>query len=303
MATFEQVHTPGTPLYHRYGGCTARATLRLQGKRTVWSINCPYDKGFKMQAFDTHNTAVVTHKVAHGYTGTAGNAKGWRVLLLESELPKSPRLAKPAITLEGMTYEKAIAKLKRPAPAKTPRSTNGTGTPAKGTRKATTSRKRSRRDAGARVAARAQRLNPFKAKSDSDYAQDVPGGTRRRSRPHEGLVNGFSEWLQALGYDVVYNKWVDLAVREPPVFFEAKSVRKSPKLPSAIREAVGQLYEYRYFLAEAPQTGLVLVLDTEVPGKWVSYLDEDREIGLAWRAEKGFALSPLAASLLRISSE
>jgi hypothetical protein len=83
------------------------------------------------------------------------------------------------------------------------------------------------------------------------------------------------------------------------VIIEAKVV-----LPGAwansIRQAVGQLYEYRYFQVVPPDSALVFLASVEVPAKWIDYLDADRGIGVAWRTKDSFELSARARSALGI---
>lgn len=80
------------------------------------------------------------------------------------------------------------------------------------------------------------------------------------------------------------------------MILEAKVVKSWPE---AIREAVGQLYEYRYFKVADPKAALVFLSDQPVPDEWVAYLEKDRRIGAMWRKGKtGFELSPLAAKVL-----
>jgi hypothetical protein len=79
------------------------------------------------------------------------------------------------------------------------------------------------------------------------------------------------------------------------VVVEAKMV-KSWK--TSIREAVGQLYEYRYFRVANPEARLIFLASEPVSEEWIAYLERDRSIGVAWRAGKRFALSPLASEIL-----
>ena len=123
-------------------------------------------------------------------------------------------------------------------------------------------------------------LSPFKKKADSDYVRNVRGGRRTVPRLHERLVNECADWLIDNGFSPARNAAVDLGLDEPPVVFEAKVVGKS--WPSSIREAVGQLYEYRFFKVAEPQSKLVFLADRGVPQLWVNYLEKDRGIGSMW---------------------
>ncbi|MBF6194150.1 hypothetical protein U3653_22265 [Nocardia sp. CDC186] len=141
-------------------------------------------------------------------------------------------------------------------------------------------------------------LQPFKAKADTDYISNVVGGKSVRTRSHETLVNNFAVWLEACGLVPLRNAAVDLATDEPPVVIEAKTVNGHPA--DAIRAAVGQLYEYRYFQVVQDDAGLIFLADEAIHAKWCAYLEEDREIGLAWPDGRGFHLSHLAREYLTL---
>lgn len=139
-------------------------------------------------------------------------------------------------------------------------------------------------------------LDPFKPKADSDYAANVEPRRERRSRKHETLVNDFAVYLSDLGFEVGRNAVIDLGVKDPQVIIEAKIVKSWPE---AIRAAVGQLYEYRYFKVAAPEAALMFLASESVPDRWVRYLERDRGIGCAWRTSAGFDLSSVAERSLR----
>jgi hypothetical protein len=94
-----------------------------------------------------------------------------------------------------------------------------------------------------------QFLAPFKPKADLNYMATIAGRTASRTRKHETLVNDFARWLSRRGYEVGRNVAIDLGLLKPPVIIEAKVVGTPAK---AIREAVSQLYEYRYFQVADP---------------------------------------------------
>ena len=143
-------------------------------------------------------------------------------------------------------------------------------------------------------------LKPFKAKADTDYLSLVPGGRFRRGRKHETLVNDFASWLAERGLAVGRNAAIDLGLNEPPAIIEAKNLTTWPK---AIREAVGQLYEYRYFEVARPDASLIFLASEPVPEDWTRYLEQDRRIGVAWRVDGGFVLSSLAAESLGLPAQ
>jgi hypothetical protein len=141
-------------------------------------------------------------------------------------------------------------------------------------------------------------LEPFKDKADTDYMVYVVGGRRRRGRLHETLVNKCAEWLASQGLEPGRNAAIDLGTQDPRAIIEAKVVGKS--WPEAIRAAVGQLYEYRYFKVAEPSARLLFLADKPVPDEWVKYLEQDRRIGCMWRTQSGFRLSPLATRNLHL---
>ena len=140
-------------------------------------------------------------------------------------------------------------------------------------------------------------LSPFKAKADTDYVTRIRGGVQRRGRKHETLVNSFAAWLDAKGLDAGRNAAIDLGLSNPPVVIEAKIVTH---WANAIRAAVGQLYEYRYFKVADPKAALIVLASQPVPGAWLRYLEHDRKIGAAWPEGDGFVLSPVARRALRV---
>jgi hypothetical protein len=145
---------------------------------------------------------------------------------------------------------------------------------------------------------RAGFLTPFKPKADSDYMSNLVGGRRPRTRRHELIINECAAWLEQQGYTPMRNAAVDLGLEEPPVLIEGKTVGKSWASP--IRDAISQLYEYRYFKVADPKSKLIFLAENEVPPGWVEYLEGDRRIGVMWRSGSGYHLSDLAARALRL---
>jgi hypothetical protein len=142
-------------------------------------------------------------------------------------------------------------------------------------------------------------LSPFKPRADTDYVSNVAGGPFRRGRKHETLVNDFARWLGDRGLKAASNAAIDLGLVQPPVIIEAKIVRGA-RWATAIREAVGQLYEYRYFQVVPPGSELLFLASAEIPHKWLDYLSRDRQIGAAWRTPDGFQMTARAAAALGI---
>jgi hypothetical protein len=139
-------------------------------------------------------------------------------------------------------------------------------------------------------------LRPFKPKADSEYMANVVGGRHRRSRRHERLVNECAEWLDRKGYAPMRNAAVDLGLDDPPVIIEAKTVGAT--WGPSVRQAVSQLYEYRYFGVASPDSDLIFLAEREVPDAWMRYLERDRDIGVMWPNKRGYHLSRLARRAL-----
>lgn len=135
-------------------------------------------------------------------------------------------------------------------------------------------------------------LDPFRPKADTAYYTQVVGGSAPRSRTHETLVNSCARWIADQGLTPGRNAAIDLGVAELAVIIEAKVLQRS--WSKAIREAVGQLYEYRYFKVADPRSALVFLADRPVPDVWVKYLEQDRAIGVMWPDGDGFNMSRLA---------
>ncbi len=140
-------------------------------------------------------------------------------------------------------------------------------------------------------------LRPFRPRADTDYITYIAGGPFPRGRTHETLVNDFAEWLTARELTVGCNAAIDLGLDRPPVIIEAKVIRPG-RWAQAIREAIGQLYEYRYFQVVAPESGLLFLASAEIPQRWLDHLDKDRKIGAAWWSAEEFRLSDRASKAL-----
>jgi hypothetical protein len=132
-------------------------------------------------------------------------------------------------------------------------------------------------------------LTPFKPKADTAYFTRIVGGAARRTRTHETLVNSCAQWLAGLGLMPGRNAAIDLGVAELNTIIEAKTVERS--WSDAIREAVGQLYEYRYYKVADPTSSLIFMADRPVPDLCVEYLEKDRVIGVMWPDPRDFHTS------------
>ncbi len=140
-------------------------------------------------------------------------------------------------------------------------------------------------------------LSAFEQKSDAEYISTIQSGVRYCTRKHETLVNECAHWLECKGYQPLRSLFVDLAVmKKTTVIIEAKLIKKENP-SNAVREAIGQLHEYRYFNHQ--YAGMIMLTSKKLSPEWVRYLENDQKIGVIWPAKQGeFELSNLAARLL-----
>jgi len=83
------------------------------------------------------------------------------------------------------------------------------------------------------------------------------------------------------------------------VIVEAKRGNEWAKLT---RQAIGQLYEYRYFQVVSSNSRLIFLASEAVPETWQRYLEDDREIGVVWPASgDDYFLTRLARQALGVS--
>jgi len=142
-----------------------------------------------------------------------------------------------------------------------------------------------------------QFLEPFRPKSDTQYIARIIGKVQKRGRKHETLVNSFTTFLTSLGLQPGRNQAIDIGLQEPDTIIEAKVIASWAQ---SIRQAVGQLYEYRYFQVVSPHARLVFLASAPVPADWRDYLEKDRGIGVCWQEGEKFIILKLAADALGI---
>jgi hypothetical protein len=147
-------------------------------------------------------------------------------------------------------------------------------------------------------------LDRFHPKDSSDYYVRIQGGRWRRERPHEVLISDFGHHAATCGYTPIIDGMHprDLVLRgggesgRRAWLIEGKAV-KNGNATIAVREAVGQLFEYSYFWHEKrgePKPHLI-ALFTEGIGHYTEYL-EDHGVASIWRAEDKWCGSHTAAS-------
>jgi len=148
----------------------------------------------------------------------------------------------------------------------------------------------------------AKRFDPEKAtfqpKSSAPYEALVRASVQRRSRNHERLVACVGEWLKSRGATVTTPHPLDLFVARPvPMIIEAELT--GPRgVRAAVREAVGQLHDYRYFWG--PKEAILCVLLDASPGTdFETYVEDYLGLLLVWWTEEGLTGGSQSAKKLR----
>lgn len=148
----------------------------------------------------------------------------------------------------------------------------------------------------------------FKPRDSGEYIANIAAHQQLKSKKHEALIEEFGAYIKTRDYTPV-NLSIhpkDLILRQgddashapgtPEWLVEVKVVRNG-KRTTAVREAVGQLREYSYFLyREKKLTPPHLVaLFSESIGAYAAYL-EDQGIAAIWQTGGGWEGTPTAAA-------
>lgn len=133
-------------------------------------------------------------------------------------------------------------------------------------------------------------LEGFKPKDSGTYVAEIKRRVQYRDRRHEALVNSFALYVERRGFTPVTIGMHprDLVLRKSGEewLVEAKAV-KDGNPTKAVREAVGQLFEYRYFLHAKDDSKPGLIgLFTESVGVYAEYL-ESQGIASVWKSDDG----------------
>lgn len=122
------------------------------------------------------------------------------------------------------------------------------------------------------------------------------GRTLIKNRRHELLVKNFGETCLAKGISASTAHPIDLVLRlsSETVLVEAKVLYKGDAT-TAVRDAVGQLFDYRYHLYDRSEDPKLLGLFSESIGQdFVEFL-QSLSIASIWWSHEGWQCSPLAA--------
>ncbi|UQI42936.1 DUF3578 domain-containing protein [Streptomyces sp. HU2014] len=141
-------------------------------------------------------------------------------------------------------------------------------------------------------------LDGFHPKDSSDYIAHIRQRTIKKTRDHEDLINRFVTYISQRGFTATAEHPKDLVLRkgDHEWLVEAKTV-KHGNPTSAVRQAVGQLFEYSHFLYEdnAPVKPVLVGLFTEDIEGYAPYL-EGLGIVSVWMTPGGWNGSPAAVS-------
>lgn len=116
-------------------------------------------------------------------------------------------------------------------------------------------------------------LAGFKPKSASDYTASLAGRVLTKSRRHERVVVEFSEHCKAQGFDTTTPHPCDLVVHTGKSVYlvEVKIVYRG-NVTTAVRDAVGQLLAYSYFLFPDEKPKLVAVFSEAIGSGYEIFL-------------------------------
>lgn len=121
----------------------------------------------------------------------------------------------------------------------------------------------------------------FEPKDSSDYRAHIAEHEQVRSRSHEKIVELFGSWARECGYlpnTNVHPRDLTLHGNQREVLVEVK-VFTVGRPKSALRECIGQLFEYRHFFGGSPDLMACLSGD---PGSAYVELFEVLGIGVCW---------------------
>ncbi|MEU6620150.1 DUF3578 domain-containing protein [Streptomyces litmocidini] len=153
---------------------------------------------------------------------------------------------------------------------------------------------------GGHVSPAADPLADFHPKDSSDYVAEIKARQQVKRRTHEKLIEDFGAHIAERGYapitrlqhpkDLVLRRQGEEEGGGQEWLVEAKAVRNGNPT-AAVREALGQLYEYRHFLYREQAEPFLIGLFSEEIGVYAPYLEE-QGIASVWRSDDGWGGSP-----------
>ncbi|MEV7373039.1 DUF3578 domain-containing protein [Streptomyces sp. NPDC090301] len=145
-------------------------------------------------------------------------------------------------------------------------------------------------------------LADFQPKDSGEYRVQISARQQVKQRNHEDLVKDFGLYAVGRGYtpitrlqhpkDLVLRQTKDSEGKGAEWLVEAKIVRHG-NATVAVREALGQLFEYRHFLYRERPAPFLIGLFSEEIGAYAPYLEE-QGVASIWRSDDGWNGSPRA---------
>lgn len=131
----------------------------------------------------------------------------------------------------------------------------------------------------------------FASKAETPYDVVLAASVQHRTREHERLLRVTAKWLGMNHPRLIASSRrhpLDMLVSGAThLIVEAKTTRRI-HAGFAIRQALGQLYEYRYFIGPQ-EANLVVLLDAKPEDMFIDYLENHLGIGLLWWDGTGLA--------------
>ncbi len=139
----------------------------------------------------------------------------------------------------------------------------------------------------------------FEPKPDGDYLVRIRGGRRVQTRRHETLVGMAGRFLKTQCAMTVHTPHPrDLYSSRPrEIIFEAKVISGSGT--KSVREAVGQLFWYRYKYGP-PEADLCVLLDRQPSRSIVAFVERGLGLLIVWMHRDGLVAGPKTQSILRL---
>jgi hypothetical protein len=143
----------------------------------------------------------------------------------------------------------------------------------------------------------------FKPKDDTEYVARMAKTVLVKSRSHETLVNNFAAWATKKGFHVSNPNNQDLLLETTgrKWIVEAKVLYRGDAM-SAARDALSQLFDYRYFLHDDDLSVGLVALFSESIGDAYAGLLTARGIEPVWHEPgKYHSRFPAADSILKVA--
>lgn len=138
----------------------------------------------------------------------------------------------------------------------------------------------------------------FRPKDDSSYRAEIKARSVTKSRRHETLVNHFGKHAQQRDFVASTPHPIDLLLQyEENVWIVEAKIIYGLNTAEAVRGAIAQLLEYRFFLK--PNAELVALFDKPVGDAYLSLLNQ-LNVNVIWLENSEWQLQSKDALLLRI---